>query len=456
MPMKYSAFGVLLGLVAAVVPLQTSAYYIDTVQSVQGPCVSLSRTLSRGMRGSDVTELQRFMVAQNYQGGGSWMVTGYYGLATETAVRNFQTQRGLFVNGTVDEATRAAIGSACSSWNYGALPVQPISTPSYYNVQPITNYYYPAQPQYNYTTPVAVVGTPVVYSLSKTAGNVGETITIYGANFSADGNTVHFGRGIVANLRSLDTTTLSFTVPSQLIGYGTEPTTLATYAVSVTNKDGRTSTSVPFTVTGLTNTTTAPGISLSGPTTLSLYAQGSWVVTVNTSGNNYLSTTVTWGDESYMGASPETHNTYYGQQQINLTHIYRQAGTYTIVVRVKNLAGAESSATATVTITGTSGSLTLSSLAPTSGRVGTTITLNGSGFTNDNTVHFGLGGSQLVPSQNGTTISYTVPQYLSPCSVTPSGSTCTQNIQAVTSGSYPVYVKNGNGTTQTLTFTVTQ
>jgi peptidoglycan hydrolase-like protein with peptidoglycan-binding domain len=454
--MKYSAFGVLLGLVAAVLPLQTSAYYVGAAQSVQGPCVSLSRTLSRGMRGSDVTDLQRFMVAQNYQGGGSWMVTGYYGLATETAVRNFQTERGLVVNGIVDEATRAAIGSACSSWSYGTVPVQPISTPVYYQPQPVTNYYYPAQPQYNYTTPVAVVGTPVVYSLSKTAGNVGETITIYGANFSAEGNTVHFGRGIIANLRSLDTTTLSFTVPSQLIGYGTEPTALATYAISVTNKDGRTSTSVPFTVTGLTNATTAPGISVNGPSTLSQNVQGSWAVTVTTSGNNYLSTTVTWGDESYTGAAPETRSTYYGQQQINFTHLYRQAGTYTITFRVKNLAGVESVTSTTVTVTGVAGTLALNSLSPTSGRVGTTITLNGSGFTNDNIVHFGVGGSQLVPSYSGSAISYVVPQYLSPCSVTPSGSICTQNIQAVTPGSYPMYVQNGNGTTQTLTFAVTQ
>src|SRR3989338_5555792 len=71
-------------------------------------CVTISRDLWYGSRGTDVLMLQSFLVNQNYAGGGSWMVTGYFGAATQTAVRIFQSQRGLSQTGIVDATTRAA------------------------------------------------------------------------------------------------------------------------------------------------------------------------------------------------------------------------------------------------------------------------------------------------------------------------------------------------------------
>src|SRR3989344_3580831 len=70
-------------------------------------CVTVSRDLSFGARGTDVRMLQSFLVNQNYAGGGSWMVTGYFGAATQAAVRIFQSQTGLPQTGIVDATTRA-------------------------------------------------------------------------------------------------------------------------------------------------------------------------------------------------------------------------------------------------------------------------------------------------------------------------------------------------------------
>src|SRR3989344_8628325 len=56
-------------------------------------CTNVSRDLSVGSRSVEVTTLQNFLVSQNYPGGGSWMVTGYFGAATRQAVLNFQSQQ---------------------------------------------------------------------------------------------------------------------------------------------------------------------------------------------------------------------------------------------------------------------------------------------------------------------------------------------------------------------------
>jgi hypothetical protein len=89
------------------------------------------------------------------------------------------------------------------------------------------------------------------------------------------------------------------------------------------------------------------------------------------------------------------------------------------------------------------------------GSTGTTIALNGSGFTSsDNVVHFGIGGSRNVSSGNGTQISYAVPSYISACDLLQPGYFCGAPVQTVTPGTYPIYVTNGNGATNVLYFTV--
>lgn len=533
-----------------------------------GSCITLSRDLAYGSRGSDVTSLQTFLVAQNYPGGGNWMITGYYGTATQAAVRNFQQSRGLAQTGYVDSATRAAI-SNCSSYttpsytypagypynnsynynynynnnsgynygynygntypyNYSAPTISSLSVTSatvgsavtiygtgfdysnntvYVGSMPVANVASYNGTSLTFTVPNISSGSMLVYvtnargssntltlsvtnygntcgygttyggscgcqygstygcptgqlsiqSLSPNSGAVGQTVTIYGQGFSTSGNTVRFGNGIITNVNSTDGRAVSFVVPTYLTGYGNQTVNLGTYNVSVSNASGMTSNALPFTVTSL-GTTNAPIIqSVTGPTTLSTNSTGVWTVNLAAQSNTYTTVSVRWGDEGTYGSysQPQTNSTW-GQQTFSFSHAYAQSGTYTVTFTASNQNGQQSISTATVTVTGsgTGTNQTLSYMSPTSGRVGTQIVLSGSGFPQyGNVVHFGTGGSRDVVSMNGNTIYYTIPSWISPCD--PMAQVCTMQAIQVTPGTYPIYVSNSLGQTNTLYFTVT-
>jgi peptidoglycan hydrolase-like protein with peptidoglycan-binding domain len=268
--------------------LTASAAMADTYSTypLVGACTTVSRDLSTGDRGSDVTTLQTFLVNQNYPGGGTWMITGYFGAATRQAVRNFQAQQDLPVTGTVGPQTRAAISRvSCGGYSgtdlsnplsyiYGTLPT-PVAASA--TIIPTTQ---PAVPVYTLPTTTTNCGTysilygynincpsttPTITYLNPVSGGIGDRVTVYGSGFSATGNTVRFGNGIITSLISPDGQSVSFTVPSQLSGFGSQPVGLGTYPVSVSNAAGLTSGTLPFTVTSL-GSGSAPTISsVNGP-----------------------------------------------------------------------------------------------------------------------------------------------------------------------------------------------
>ncbi len=103
-----------------------------------------------------------------------------------------------------------------------------------------------------------VIKAPTISSLSPITGAIGGKVTIYGNGFTATGNTVNFGTGVIPNLDFTSSTTLTFAVPSALTPacYFSKPacylpsvlTPAGNYAVSVTNANG-TSNALSFTVT---------------------------------------------------------------------------------------------------------------------------------------------------------------------------------------------------------------
>jgi len=112
--------------------------------------------------------------------------------------------------------------------------------------------------QYNYNqypctypTPINNTTLPTVIYLNPIGGAVGTSVSIYGSGFTTTGNTVRFGTGIIANLNSPDGRSVSFTVPTQLTGYGIQFVGLGAYNVSVINGLGYTSNAQTFTVTFL-------------------------------------------------------------------------------------------------------------------------------------------------------------------------------------------------------------
>jgi peptidoglycan hydrolase-like protein with peptidoglycan-binding domain len=501
------------------------------------------------------------------------MVTGYYGAATQAAVRIYQGQHGLAQTGVADSATRASI-AACGT----AAPYSTNMYPSYTNTNPYSytnNYTIPYNNNYNYNynnnygypytpytgsvkidsfsvtsavtgasvtisgtnfdannntvyvgsvpvtnlpsyngnalsfiVPQNVSGSVMVYvanshgtsnslvlnvinygggsgclpgqsvypytigygscvsapltvtSLSPDNGAVGSSVTVYGTGFSTTGNTVHFGSGIITNIGSNDGRAISFIVPSQLIGYSGQSVGLGVYPVSVSNSSGYTSNVLTYTVTALGGSNVPSIGTVSGPNTLSTGVAGTWSLAVNAGNSTYTSVSVRWGDEGTYGYATVAPQTTYitGTQTFTFSHTYVTSGTYTVTFTVTNLNGKSATASATVVVSGTgSGQVTLSSVTPNSGRVGTQVILQGNGFTTyDNTVHFGIGGTQHLISQNGTQIYFTIPAYLSPCDVATPSTYCAQYAQQVTPGTYQMYVTNSLGQTNQTTFTVTQ
>ncbi len=112
----------------------------------------------------------------------------------------------------------------------------------------------------------------------------------------------------------------------------------------------------------------------------------------------------------------------------------------------------------------------LYSMAPTSGPVGTQVSVTGFGFTNSNTILIdGMVAAQNVPISSSIavacttdpscrggirqTLVFTVPSYLSPnCAA---NSMCPMYVRSVTAGNYQVSVQNTSGASNTQTFAVT-
>lgn len=544
----------IVSLVAAATLMSAAPAFAQTYYS--GACgTTYTRDLTVGMRGTDVTSLQTFLVAQNYPGGGNWMITGYYGQATAAAVRNYQSTHGLAQTGIFDAATRASIGGCGTSYtgNYNYV----YNNPSYpYNYNNNYNYNYNGGYPYNYgynpysgtlridslsvnsavtgaavtisgsgfdynnntvyvgnvpvtnisswngtsltfTVPQNVSGSVLVYvansrgssnsltlnvqnyggcygncgcssgiscnqqltitQISPDNGAVGSTVTIYGTGFTTSGNTVHFGNGVIINRSSLDGRTISFTVPTTLTGYNSQAVGLGTYPVYVVNGAGFSSNTMNYTVTSLGSSGNPTIGSVSGPNTLNVGVTGTWTITVNTPGSAYSTVSVNWGDTGQGYVNQAAPQQVYGNQTLTFSHVYYAAGTYTVTFTLSNQYGQTTVSTATVQVngSGSAGGVTLTSMSPTSGRVGTQVVLTGSNFTSDNTVHFGVGGTMHVPSYNGNTIYFTIPSYVSPCDVLTPGNYCATYAQQVTPGVYQVYVQNSYGQSAQQSFTVT-
>ncbi|MBM3261733.1 hypothetical protein FJY93_04985, partial [Candidatus Kaiserbacteria bacterium] len=109
---------------------------------VAGICPTLSRALSHGMSGSDVSSLQQFL-AQDPSVYPDRLVTGYYGSLTQAAVQRWQAKNGIVSSGTpsstgfgvVGPRTRAAMMASCGS---GSVQTPSSTAGGYIQVSPAT------------------------------------------------------------------------------------------------------------------------------------------------------------------------------------------------------------------------------------------------------------------------------------------------------------------------------
>jgi hypothetical protein len=328
------------------------------------------------------------------------MLTGYYGKATSAGVIDFQIDMHLPQTGVLDAQTRAALTQMTCGYGYN----QP--QPYNYNQYP----WNVTQPWYNYGS----------YSYGN--NYTGNCSSVYGASTCQCGWYTVGGESHFNNC-----------------GYNNPPNTIYPNNNNYPYNNGNAN---------------APTISnVSGPTSLNVNTTGTWIVSINNPySSNYSSVSVNWGEVNglaYMAAPQQI----YGSQSATFTHAYSQPGTYTVTFTVSNGYGSNTS-TATVQVGGSNyGTPYITSITPSYGPVGTQITIYGSGFTGDNTVHFGNGGRMHV-SSSGNYLYFTIPTYLSPCDVQTSGTYCAQYIQNVTPGQYQMYVTANGNNSNSLTFTV--
>lgn len=105
-----------------------SSVTVDTVTTVNGTpryastqCPSVTRTLSVGSSGSDVSFIQTTLAKKGYL---SSQPTGYYGTLTAQAVAQFQISQGLNPSGIVDAKTASVFTTACNGgYSTGVAPV---------------------------------------------------------------------------------------------------------------------------------------------------------------------------------------------------------------------------------------------------------------------------------------------------------------------------------------------
>ena len=96
---------------------------------------------------------------------------------------------------------------------------------------------------------------------------------------------------------------------------------------------------------------------------------------------------------------------------------------------------------------------TITSLQPTESQVGSIVTVNGTGFLSTNTVLFGGGPINNISSaDSGTSLTFTVPNSVgADCQ---QGKACPMYERLITAGIYAITVRNTNGTSNSISFTV--
>jgi len=91
----------------------------------------------------------------------------------------------------------------------------------------------------------------------------------------------------------------------------------------------------------------------------------------------------------------------------------------------------------------------IASMEPTSGGVGTRVTLTGSGFTRDNTVQFGPVSIPHVRAESQGLLAFSVPTAQNPPCFAQG---CRMLSRRMTPGEYPVSVRNANGISNAVPF----
>lgn len=95
--------------------------------------------------------------------------------------------------------------------------------------------------------------------------------------------------------------------------------------------------------------------------------------------------------------------------------------------------------------------LAIRTVHPEVGNIGSTITINGTGFTSSNSIKFGSHILQNINSVDGTSLTFNVPGYIDPCGT---NTLCMAPVTVTTPGWYSLSVQNTKGVSNAIQFAV--
>lgn len=351
-------------------------------------CPNLTATIQRGARGSLVSELQKFLSGY-YDIDPEELVTGFFGRITQGYVQQFQTEQGLPSYGIAGSLTRARIASICKGDRPQICPLMVWQQPLCGTGEHVERRYNPNGCE------IAPVCVPDVkgetYSATPTSG--GAPLTVSFSAWSSWARTtnvsVDFGDGTSADMQALAGTCVvggggpcnggaDLHASHTYTSTGVYTARFYNKGGCFTDSSGNTACygqptqnlgSVTITVGG-PSVSTGPVISgVSGPTSLTVGAQGTWTVKATDSSNSSLSYSVVWGDENTFDRLLSFAGSMIAPsfvQSATFTHSYANAGTYAPRFTVKNAAGKSAETSISVQVGSVTGGRSFSA-SPTSG-----------------------------------------------------------------------------------------
>lgn len=380
-------------------------------------CVSLDNNLRYKSRdistNGEVSVLQDFLQSKNYL---SSAPTGYFGLITLKATKDFQSAYGISPTGYVGPITRAKISSlTCGT----TAPLPPVTTN-------------PTSP----VTPTTVNSTqkaPIISFLSPSSATVGDTVYVYGTNFNQhtfaylDGD---YGPSVIT--KYISPTSLSFVIPSTATGNA--------YNIYVNEKGSGLPTSNSALLTIITPAK-APTISYIAPSSVTAgqtvfvygnnFNQNTFVTLNGDSGSVVASTLLSPTSLSFVIPANTTPSNY----KVQVNEKGRSFPLSNLVI---------------LTVTSSGAAPIISSATPTEGRVGSTITLIGSGFIEK-------GGVTVVEFlQNGKLIGSLNPSYVSPDGTQFQFVLNDIFTANMSTGLYQIRISNYTNKSNTVNFTINQ
>lgn len=314
-----------------------------------------------------------------------------------------------------------------------------------------------------------VADPPKIDTLSKATAKHGETVTLTGVNFDAQGAGKYLWADRVAF--DLDRDTLQsgrvindFSATEDLVHYCSAtkvnvdiPSDLSvgSHTLTLFNEFGYSNTFDIEVASGSGTAANDPACAGSSGSITSLSPSSGPVgatVIINGTGFGSATSGATANIVKFNGTEAVGASVNYSRTQITIP-VPKGATTGKVTVKPQ---GGYLITGPTFTVTkGSPADLAvkITSLFPTSGTVGTQVTVNGSGFTTtDNTINFGSGYIKNLASTGGQTLKFTVPTTLDLCP--PAGGTCNNSAASVTPGAYDVSVTNSSGTSYLVLFTV--